>query len=70
MSVFIEVIEWMDPSGEEMIYRLPQEGSADFKLLHILLIGDNESLEGDFLYRRGTKPRFVCVMVRGLQMGI
>ena len=33
-------------------------------------IGDKESRGSDFLYRRRTKPRIRCVMVRGLQMEI
>lgn len=42
MSLLLEIIEWVDPTGQEMIYRLPQEGSADFKLGAQLIVRDSQ----------------------------
>lgn len=42
MAVMLEILEWVDPTGNEMIYRLPQEGSADFKLGAQLIVRDSQ----------------------------
>lgn len=42
MSVMMEVIEWMDPTGEEMIHRIPDQGSSDFKLGAQLIVRDSQ----------------------------
>lgn len=42
MSLLLEIIEWVDPTGSELVYRLPQEGSADFKIGAQLIVRDSQ----------------------------
>lgn len=43
MGVFLEIIEWTDPTGEEMIHRIPEEGSADIKWGAQCIVRDSQS---------------------------
>jgi membrane protease subunit (stomatin/prohibitin family) len=42
MGLLLEILEWVDPSGEEMIYRIPQQGSADIKMGAQLIVRDSQ----------------------------
>ena len=43
MGIFLEIIEWMDPTGKEMIHRIPESGSADIKWGAQCTVRDSQS---------------------------
>jgi membrane protease subunit (stomatin/prohibitin family) len=43
MSQFMEVIEWVDPAGEEIIRRYPESGSAEIKFGAQLIVRENQA---------------------------
>ena len=42
MSIALEILEWTDPTGEDMIHRIPQEGSTDIKMGAQLIVRDSQ----------------------------
>ncbi len=43
MALLMEVIEWLDPDGRQFVHRLPEEGSADFKMGAQLIVRESQA---------------------------
>ena len=41
--VFMEILEWFDESGEEMVHKIPEKGSADIKFAAQAIVRENQA---------------------------
>jgi len=43
MAIFMEVIEWFDPDGRQLVHRIPEEGSSDIKMGAQLIVRESQA---------------------------
>jgi membrane protease subunit (stomatin/prohibitin family) len=43
-AVFLEILEWFDESGDEVVHRVPESGSGDIKYGARLIVRDRKSV--------------------------
>ena len=43
MGVFLEILEWFDRTGDQIVYRIPEKGSGDIKYGAQLIVRENQS---------------------------
>ncbi len=43
MAILMEVIEWFDPDGRQLVHRIPEEGSADIKMGAQVIVRESQA---------------------------